>query len=212
MITGSIYGVVLNDQPEREQRAAAFDQPPYARPPAAPVLYVKPRVCVTSNGTPVQLAADARTVEAAATIGLLLGRDACRENIATALSAVAAMCLAIDLSVPNDSYYRPPVRHRARDGFLPVGNFAQFHPAVFAQDIVMVIDSVETHRWSCARLVRDAATLIADISAFMTLRAGDLLLVGLPGDAPLARAGQRIEARCAGLPAVAVELVAAEQA
>jgi 5-oxopent-3-ene-1,2,5-tricarboxylate decarboxylase / 2-hydroxyhepta-2,4-diene-1,7-dioate isomerase len=173
---------------------------------------MKPRVCLTRNGASVHLAADAESVVAAATIGLLLGRDACREGAATALSAVAAMCLAIDLSVPNDSYYRPAVRHRARDGFLPVGGFAPFDPAIFAQDIVTVINNVETHRWSCAQLVRDAATLIADISAFMTLRAGDLLLVGLPGDAPLAKAGQRIEAHCAGVPPIAVDLVAEEQA
>ncbi len=48
-------------------------------------------------------------------------------------------------------------------------------------------------------MVRDAASLISDISSFMTLAAGDLLLVGLPHDAPRARPGDLVRVECAGL-------------
>jgi 5-oxopent-3-ene-1,2,5-tricarboxylate decarboxylase/2-hydroxyhepta-2,4-diene-1,7-dioate isomerase len=38
--------------------------------------------------------------------------------------------------------------------------------------------------------VRDVATLIADVSAFMTLNPGDLLMLGVAHGAPRVRAGQ----------------------
>ena len=40
-----------------------------------------------------------------------------------------------------------------------------------------------------AELRRDVARLIADVSAFMTLAPGDLLLVGVPAGMPQARPG-----------------------
>ena len=53
-----------------------------------------------------------------------------------------------------------------------------------------------------ARLVRPAAQLLADVSEFMTLRPGDVLLLGCGANRPLARAGQRIDISAPGLPAL----------
>jgi 5-oxopent-3-ene-1,2,5-tricarboxylate decarboxylase/2-hydroxyhepta-2,4-diene-1,7-dioate isomerase len=50
--------------------------------------------------------------------------------------------------------------------------------------------------------VRDAATLLADVNAFMTLRPGDVLMLGsdclADGTRPRARAGDRIEISAPG--------------
>ncbi len=50
-----------------------------------------------------------------------------------------------------------------------------------------------------ANLHRDIAGLIADITEFMTLRAGDLLAVGVPEHPPLARAGDLMTVEIEGL-------------
>lgn len=205
MIAGTVYGVVLNDRAERALLADAFAQPPYRAPPVAPVLYIKPRNCIVPGGGMVALDGLAE-VSVAATIGLVMGRDAARVSPERALDHVAAAALVLDLSEPVASYYRPTVRQRCRDGFLPVGAIGAFHAGLLAGDIVTRIAGAEAHRWSPARAVRDAAGLIAEASAFMTLAAGDMLMIGLPHDAPRARAGQRIEASMAGLSPVSVTL------
>ncbi len=46
---------------------------------------------------------------------------------------------------------------------------------------------------SFADLVRPLPRLLADVTAFMTLDAGDVLLLGGADDAPLARAGDRVD-------------------
>ena len=48
-------------------------------------------------------------------------------------------------------------------------------------------------------LHRDVASLIADVTEFMTLRAGDLLAVGVPENPPLARAGDEIAVEIDGI-------------
>jgi 5-oxopent-3-ene-1,2,5-tricarboxylate decarboxylase/2-hydroxyhepta-2,4-diene-1,7-dioate isomerase len=205
MMRGTIYGVALNDAEERGVLTQAFAQPPYRAPPAAPVLYIKSRNTVVPGGGETGL--DGLTaVRVAATIGLVFGRDAACVRPEAALGHIAAAALVLDLSEPWANYYRPAVRQSCRDGFLPVGALAAFHPDLLGGEIVTRIDGAEVHRWSPARLVRDAATLIADVSAFMTLAAGDTLLIGLPHDAPTARAGQRLEAHVAGLASVTVTL------
>ena len=195
---GTAYGVALNDAQLLQEWAPAFDAAPYKAQPRSPVLYVKPRSCFSVGGAAVPLPVDMPGVRVAATVGILFGEDLCRATPQAVRASVAAACLAIDVSEPCDSYYRPAVRQQCRDGFLPMGRFTAL-PESFA-DIVTEIDGVEVHRWSLARLLRPLEALAAEVSAFMTLGAGDLLLLGLAGDAPTASAGQSIRVSSRGLP------------
>jgi len=54
------------------------------------------------------------------------------------------------------------------------------------------------------RMLRPATQLITDVSEFMTLRHGDVLLLGLGAQRPQANAGQRIEIRAPGLATLGV--------
>lgn len=206
MIAGTIYGAALNDRAQREKFTALFEGPPYGKLPQRPVLYIKPHNCLAGDGIPVP--SDLAELEIAATLGLLIGHDAARVTPQAALAHVAGSCLALDAAEPDDSYYRPPVRQRCRDGFLPLGAMAQFDPRFLESDIETWINGALAHAWSPRRLLRDAASLIADISAFMTLAAGDLLLIGIPHDAPRARLGDRVNVRMTPLPELSVALKA----
>lgn len=203
MISGTIYGVVLNDAAERETLGTSLCEDPYKDPPAAPVVYIKPRACASGGGAAIPLPEGERELTVAATVALLIGKDASQVDTISALEHVAAACLALDVSVPFDSYYRPPIAQIARDGFLPLSAFTQ--PSL-PDEIVTAIDGQEAHRWSLSRLVRSPAQLISDLSQFMTLRAGDLLLLGLPGDAQRAVEGQRIVVNASGLPPLATAI------
>jgi 5-oxopent-3-ene-1,2,5-tricarboxylate decarboxylase/2-hydroxyhepta-2,4-diene-1,7-dioate isomerase len=104
------------------------------------------------------------------------------------------------------------VRQRCRDGFLPLGNPGAFDRDLLKSSIQTSVNGAPIHTWSPQRLARDAATLIADISSFMTLAAGDLLLIGLPHDAPRAGPGDRVRIECAGLAPLAIRLQPASTA
>lgn len=205
MIGGTIYGTVLNDAREREQLAGAFNAPPYRAPPAAPVLYIKPRGCLAPSGGQLE-PEGLPEITAAATIGLIFARDTVGVSARRALDNVAEAALVLDLAEPRANYYRPAVRQRCRDGFLRSGTAIPFHPRLLDGEILTQVDGVDAHRWSAAQLVRDPAHLIADISTFMTLAAGDMLLIGLAHDAPRIRPGQRAEAMASGFAPVSFSL------
>ncbi|HKT54913.1 MAG TPA: fumarylacetoacetate hydrolase family protein, partial [Caulobacteraceae bacterium] len=149
---------------------------------------------------------DLSAVEIAPTLGLLFATD-CGPGVSPS-AAIGAACLALDVGEPGGDFYRPAIRQRCRDGFLPLGDFGPWAEALARVEIVTYIDAQEAHRWSLARLIRPVDRLVRDLADFMTLRAGDLLLVGLPDDAPLARAGQSIAVSASGLPTLRTRIEA----
>jgi 5-oxopent-3-ene-1,2,5-tricarboxylate decarboxylase/2-hydroxyhepta-2,4-diene-1,7-dioate isomerase len=199
MISGTVYGVVLNDVSELSTLGNSLAEAPYKAPPTAPVVYIKPRNCVTGGGAPIPAQADAAELAVAPTLAVEFSRDVTMAEPEHVLPAIGRVFLALDVSAPNDSYYRPAVSQRCRDGFLPLGSGSGTPVSFAVIEIATQIDGVEAHRWSLSRLARPVERLIADLSAFMTLRAGDVLLVGLPGDAPMLKRGQTITVTSEGL-------------
>lgn len=197
------YGVVLNDRTELTAHANALQAHPYNAPPKAPVIYIKPAPCLAFGGASVKMPPGETELKLSPTIALFFGRP----SVEGGLEAVAAAALALDVSLPGGDYYRPDIARRCRDGFLPLGDFG---PVQLPDEIITSIDDKIVHRWSLSRLSRSPAALIAELSDFMTLQAGDLLLVGLPADAPIARVGQRV--RIEAKPLVSLSTVIMEEA
>jgi 5-oxopent-3-ene-1,2,5-tricarboxylate decarboxylase/2-hydroxyhepta-2,4-diene-1,7-dioate isomerase len=206
MIAGTIYGAALNDRDQVASLASAFEKPPYNKPPQQVVLYIKPRNCLMGDGGVIPLPSDWACVEAAPTLGLLIGRDTSRVAPEAALDHVSGMCLALDIGEPDAGFYRPPIRQRCRDGFLRLGPVAPFDPSALDDNLETRVNDVPVHVWSPRRLLRDAALLIAEVAGFMTLAAGDLLLVGLPHDAPRLRDGEWITVSAESLPRLSAQL------
>ena len=150
------------------------------------------------DGGSVTVPADSDELEVGANLGIVIARKACRLSEANAVEFVAGFIIVNDVSVPVQSHYRPNVRQKARDGFCPLG------PAVVPRSSVPDPDSlgirVYVDERLCASantsgLIRNVATLLADVTDFMTLAPGDVLAVGAAAPCPRVRAGQvaRIE-------------------
>jgi 5-oxopent-3-ene-1,2,5-tricarboxylate decarboxylase/2-hydroxyhepta-2,4-diene-1,7-dioate isomerase len=196
-----VYGALLNQRAALAALGAAVSQPPYKAPPRAPVLYLKPRNTLNPDGGDVPVPGDAPELEAGASLAVIIGSAACRVPAARALEFVAGYAIVDDVSVPHASFYRPSVRQKARDGSCCIG------PAVAreriadpdALDIRVFVDDRLVQRGDTRDLVRPVRQLIADVTDFMTLQAGDLLLVGVPAGAPRVRAGQRVAIEIEGI-------------
>ncbi|WP_280154238.1 fumarylacetoacetate hydrolase family protein [Piscinibacter sp. XHJ-5] len=206
----TVYGVALNDSATLARLGRRLHEPPYQAPPAAPVLYLKPANTWAPDGADVAVPAEPGVVRVGATLGIVIGRAATRVDRADALSHIGGYVVASDLELPHDSHFRPAVRQRCRDGFCPMSTV---FPASSLSDpdqavIRTRIDGQEVHHRTLATLVRSVPALIADITGFMTLSAGDVLLVGPPDEAPLARAGQSILVAIDGLGTLRHHLVA----
>lgn len=202
-VGGHIYGVILNDRDELERLAPEFEEKPYSSPPNAPVVYMKPRSAIAKGVIPHK----PEKLVCAPTLALLMARDAARQTARNALNCVGAVAAALDVSLPQASYYRPAVAQKNADGFLAFGDWtAPSYPGLIATSI----NGASAHEWRLERLNRSPAELLAELSSFMTIKAGDVLLVGLPGDAPQAEAGDHLRIEAGGLPPL--EIAIAEKA
>ncbi len=178
---GAVYGVALNFRAELERLTGQL--------PIAPVLYLRPRNTWNTSGAPIRLPSAAKELKMAGTIGVLIGSGYVAVN---------------DISIPHESYFRPAIRQRCRDGFCVIG--AEVTDRV-PKEIRISINGELRCRANTADLVRPIEQLIADIGEFLTLQPGDILLIGEPPDAPLARAGDRVQVQIDGLPAIENQVV-----
>ena len=212
-LSGLVVGALLNHAPAISALGAAVHQPPYKAPPLAPVLAIKPRNTLALSGANIEVPAGVAALEIGASLGIVIGRTACRVPQAAALNVVAGYTIVNDVSVPVPSHYRPSVRFRARDGFCPIGPGVVPAADVAAPDALGVrvhVDGVVVHESSTAARQRGVASLIAAVTDFMTLQPGDVLLLGAAYGAPLVRAGQELAITIDGLGTLHNRLVAQE--
>jgi len=212
-LSGTVVAPLLNDPAELASLGDAVHQPPYRAAPRAPVLYIKPRNTFAPDGacTPVPQRAESLCV--GASIGLVIGCATGRVPAAEALSFVAGYTLVVDLFAPHASLYRPAVRERAFDASCVVG------PRVVAPDAldpdrarlrVRIGEPAEEHVTDTAGLIRPAAQLLADVSEFMTLQPGDVLLLGVRHRSPTIGRGQRWQVECDPIGSLHGEAIAAD--
>ena len=192
---GTVYGTLLNFRREWDIRAPRMHDEPHKAPPKAPVLYVKSANTFNQSGNDLLLEDGIKEVDVGGTLGLVMGE-------AGQITAGALLC---DWSVPHMSYYRPPIKFRCRDGYLalPMQTTACQRLSDWDElEIEVRLNDAVVQRVRLSTMVRDIATLLADVSQFMSLQPGDVLMVGtdcLPdGTRPRVVAGDVVEITAPG--------------
>lgn len=201
MPTRTVVGAMFEFQNAWDAAAPAMAREPHHRPPVHPVLYLKPANTWCRGGDAVALPDVVPEVEVGATLGVAFARTASRVSVADALAFVAGYCIVNDVTVPHTSLLRPPMTQKCRDGFCPIGPLvsAEAVSDPSALEIRAFVDGALRQRAHTRTLRRGVAQLIADVSEFMSLAPGDLLLVGVPHGMPRARVGQRMAIEIDGL-------------
>ncbi|MGH1360823.1 MAG: fumarylacetoacetate hydrolase family protein [Burkholderiaceae bacterium] len=193
--SGNVFCALLNHAPLIASLGAAVNEPPYKKPPEGPVLAVRPRNTLIGNQDRVTVPAQYAELMVGATLGIVIGRSASRVSADQAFDYISGFTVANDISAPLTSHYRPAVRLKACDGFCPISQHVV--PANTIKDpdqlrVTVSVDGIEKHQTSTADRIRSVAALVADISDFMTLQAGDVLLLGAAADQPTVSAGQTV--------------------
>lgn len=201
-ITGTVFGTLLNYKGELESLGDAVYKEPYRSPPIAPVLYIKPANTYNYDGGAIPMPEGISNLRMGAALGLVIGQRAVAVSEENALTYVAGYTIVNDISVPHDSVYRPAVQHQARDGFCSIGPWIiDRHEIQNPDDLsirVFINEKLEQEN-STSNLIRPVSRLLADVTEFMTLSPGDVLLVGVPEKAPLSQIGDKIRIEIEGI-------------
>lgn len=188
-LQGTVYGALLNFQQEWNLRAPQMPEAPHKGAPKAPVLFIKTANTFTASGGSIAIPSAVADVDIGANLAWVFGADA----------KPVACVLVNDVSIPHESYYRPPVKFKCVDGFMGVGAKARAIAQVKTDSVVLTVkvNGKEVQRVNYADTVRKSQTLLTDIAEFMTFQEGDVLLLGsdcLPdGKRPRAKVGDVVE-------------------
>ncbi|MCF5095706.1 4-hydroxyphenylacetate isomerase, partial [Pseudomonas gessardii] len=206
-------GVGLNYKGLLTQRLAEFEQPPYQKPPVKPVLFIKtPNTRNSHAGIVVQPRGE--RLQPGPALGVVIGKSASRVSVENALEHVAGYVIVNEFSLPEDSYYRPAVKAKCRDGFCALG------PELVAREQIanphqlslkLFVNGELRQQNTTANFVRDIPRLIAEISEFMTLHAGDVLITGTPEGRVDVQPGDTVEVQISGLGRLVNHIQAEEQ-
>lgn len=158
--------------------------------PQEPVLFSKFNNSLAAHGTAVSIAGLSR-VDYEAELGILLGRGGRDISEDQALQHVLGCFNANDISERRlQNISTQWLLGKSLDGFLPVG------PELLTLDEVGDPDALQVRGWLNGELRQDSNTsdmifsvgeIIAYISRFMTLEAGDIVVTGTPEGVILGR-------------------------
>lgn len=197
MPTGTVYGTLLNFKAELAALQPQMNQLPYKAPPQAPVLYIKPVNTWSVNGTSIAVPARVPEVEIGATIAMVMSSGS---------NGQAVYVLMNDLSIPHSSFFRPPVKFKCLDGFLGIGAHTLETDQPHDFKLEVRVNGEVVQKLDFSQLVRPAAQLFADVSEFMTLHEGDVLMLGCDcltdGKRPVAKVGDVIDIHSPSHPAL----------
>ena len=212
-LSGTVYGVLMNHRAALAALGDAVHEAPYKAPPKGVVLYVKPRNTLIAPGGAALVFDAAGTLEVGAALGIVIGRTACAVGEGEAMAHVAGYVIVADFSVPHDSWFRPAIRFKARDASCAIGPRVVARDAIADPDALGVrvhVDGALVHEAGTGGTFRPVARLVADVSDFMTLAPGDVLLAGVAPGAPRVGAGARVAIEIDGLGRLETRVLAAD--
>lgn len=197
---GTVFAVALNHQSQRDAWRDAFEKAPYNTPPKTAVWFIKPHNTVIRTGDPIPFP-QGETVLSGATVALVVGKTARNVPVDEAAEFIAGYALANEVSLPEESFYRPAIKTKCRDGFCPLGELVAVDH-VDNLTIVTEINGREADHWNTADLQRNAAELLSALSEFATLSPGDAILLGTPHSRVPLQPGDRVRILAKGFPSL----------
>ncbi|MFC0812259.1 fumarylacetoacetate hydrolase family protein [Paracoccus panacisoli] len=213
----NIFGIGLNYVEHVAESARTLDT---ARDlPKQPVIFSKPPTAVIGPGEPIRHdAALTQQLDWEVELACIIGRTARRVAEADALSHVFGYSVMIDVSARDNRRAGQWIYSKGMDSFAPFGPCivtADEIPDPQVLDLWLTKNGEEKQRSNTRHMLFKVATLIADISAGITLEPGDIIATGTPEGVGAGRdpqewmwPGDVIEATVAGIGTIRHPVVA----
>jgi len=168
--------------------------------PAAPVIFMKPSTSVVGPNAAIKLPPDSARVDFEGELALVIG-TVCRDvPAADAAGVVLGATIANDVTARDQQQADGQwTRAKGHDTFCPLGPWID--TGVDPSDLALrtELDGQLRQNSRTSLLVHNVGTLIAWISAVMTLLPGDVILTGTPAGVGPMSAGQLVSVTIEGI-------------
>jgi ureidoglycolate lyase/2,4-diketo-3-deoxy-L-fuconate hydrolase len=200
---GKIIGVGLNYRDHAEECRLPL--------PTEPTLFLKATSALSGPHDDVPMPRDGRDLDWEVELAVVIGRPGVYIGEPDALDHVAGYCVGVDFSERDFQFHRggQGFKGKSADGFGPLGPWLVSKSAVpdpSALSLRLTVNGEVKQNGRTTDMLFSVAQLIAYISRFMSLQAGDVILTGTPagvgmGQTPPSylRVGDTVEATIDGL-------------
>jgi 5-oxopent-3-ene-1,2,5-tricarboxylate decarboxylase/2-hydroxyhepta-2,4-diene-1,7-dioate isomerase len=182
-VSGAVIGVALNDKTLYQSLEKQFNEKPHVSPPKTPVLHIKTNNTHIGYGDTIRIPSNMGAVFSGPSLGIVIGKKACRVTEESALDYVQGYTIVNEVSLAETSFYRPAVKAKCRDTFCPIGPWVIDAADVDTpQDLTIktYINDTLCHETNTNQMIYSIEQVIAYISSFITLEAGDMIIAGTP--------------------------------
>jgi 2-keto-4-pentenoate hydratase/2-oxohepta-3-ene-1,7-dioic acid hydratase in catechol pathway len=171
-----------------------------AEPPAGdPPMFLKPVSGVSGPGDVIPLPTGSTRVIAEGEVVAVIGRELAHGTPSQAREAIFGVTAGNDVTARE--WLRSPGdwwRAKGSDGFTAAGPAIVTGLDLDAVELTVRVNGVEVYRASTAGLVVDIASVVAFVSAYVTLRPGDWVFTGTPGPTAYLQDGDEVEVEVGG--------------
>ncbi len=153
--------------------------------PQEPLLFIKANSAISGPGDPIVRPRDAVKLDYEVELGAVIGRDARNVDLTDALKYVAAYCIVNDVSERafQMEHGGTTTKGKSADTFAPIGPWLVTADEVGdpqALDVWTTVNGESRQRGNTANMIFTVRQLVAYVSRFMSLRAGDIISTGTP--------------------------------
>jgi 2-keto-4-pentenoate hydratase/2-oxohepta-3-ene-1,7-dioic acid hydratase in catechol pathway len=167
--------------------------------PEQPLLFIKPATALVPMTDPIRLPEGRGDVHFEAELAILVGRTLTCASRQQALEAIAAIGLALDLTLRDlqselKANGHPWERAKAFDGACPLSGFVPLRSEDQLGDLrfSLSIDGEQRQQGHTGDMITPVLELLTHISETFTLRPGDVVLTGTPAGVGTLHSGQQL--------------------
>ena len=153
--------------------------------PTEPLLFIKANSSINGPSDPLVRPRGAVKLDYEVELGAVIGRDARNVSEADAMKHVAAYCIVDDVSERafQMEHGGTTTKGKSADTFAPIGPWLATADQVRdpqALEVWTTVNGESRQRGNTANMIFTVRQLVAYVSRFMSLRAGDVISTGTP--------------------------------
>jgi len=167
------------------------------KPPEQPLIFLKTSGALTGHRCCTHRPSGVKMMHFECELAVVIGRDAKRVKREHAYDYVRGYTVANDYAVRDylENYYRPNLRAKNRAASTPIGPWLVDRddiPDPHRLNLATSVNGMRVQDGNTKDMIFDVPYLIAYVSDFMTLAAGDVILTGTPKGVVDCKAGDEV--------------------
>ena len=164
--------------------------------PTEPVLFMKATSAICGPNDPIQIPRGAEKTDWEVELAIIIGKQTKYISEEESMDHIAGFCLANDLSERAFQLERLGSwdKGKSHDSFAPIGPYLVTKDEIVDPQNLTMFTEINGERFQNGNtntMVFDVKTIVAYLSQFMTLEAGDVIMTGTPPGVGMGQSPQK---------------------